>query len=108
MTPKFSKSFLPTVSRQVRGTREMKLACLAAIAALFAVDSFAADTPVQPAAKGNEAAAITPNEIEGSGSERINRAIEAAAAVAAGGRVVIPRVNIRRSWNGSDPLSLDD
>ena len=36
---------------------------------------------------------ITPNEFEGSDVERINRAIEAAAT--AGGRVVIPRKNIR-------------
>ena len=36
---------------------------------------------------------ITPNEFEGTDVERINRAIEAAAA--AGCRVVIPRVNVR-------------
>ncbi|MBL9178317.1 MAG: cellulase family glycosylhydrolase [Verrucomicrobiaceae bacterium] len=44
-------------------------------------------------AKNRKPVAVTPNEFEGSDTERINRAIEAAAA--SGGRVVIPRVNVR-------------
>ena len=52
-----------------------------------------AETPARTSAEGSEPSAITPNEFEGSDAERINRAIEAAAA--AGGRVVIPRVNFR-------------
>jgi hypothetical protein len=42
-------------------------------------------------AESPKASAVTPNEFTGSDAERINRAIEAAAA--AGDRVVIPRVN---------------
>jgi polygalacturonase len=45
------------------------------------------------ALQGAEDRAVTPNEFEGSDSERINRAIE--KAVGAGGRVVIPRTNVR-------------
>jgi hypothetical protein len=49
----------------------------------------------RPSSAGDAAAAriITPNEFQGSDVERINRAVEAAAL--AGGRVVIPRVNLR-------------
>ena len=57
--------------------------CAAAAICLCAADLSAATPPL----------AITPNEFEGSDAERINKAIEAAAA--AGCRVVIPRVNLR-------------
>ncbi len=43
---------------------------------------------------------FTPNDFQGSDVERINQAIE--AAVAAGGRVVIPRVNL----NGGQPRNV--
>jgi hypothetical protein len=66
---------------------------LAAIVALLATHGFSAETPVRTRVEGSESSAITPNEFEGSDAERINRAIETAAA--AGGRVVIPRVNVR-------------
>jgi polygalacturonase len=66
---------------------------LAAIVALLAVHGFSADNPAPTATKANEPSTITPNKFKGSDTERINRAIEAAAA--AGGQVVIPRVNIR-------------
>lgn len=66
---------------------------LAAALALLAVHGFAEETPAAPRAEARQPAAITPNEFEGSDTERINRAIEAAAA--AGGQVVIPRLNVR-------------
>jgi hypothetical protein len=53
----------------------------------------AASPATSPRTGSNPPPAITPNEFEGSDAERINRAIE--AATAAGGRVVIPRVNVR-------------
>jgi len=48
--------------------------------------------PTSPRSEANPPPAISPNEFEGSDAERINRAIEAAAA--SGRRVVIPRDNI--------------
>ncbi|QIF03496.1 hypothetical protein [Roseimicrobium sp. ORNL1] len=61
--------------------------------ALLATHSFAAEAPAGTNREASELVVITPNTFEGSDTERINRAIEAAAA--SGGRVVIPRVNVR-------------
>jgi hypothetical protein len=61
---------------------------------LAAVAALAADEPATTASRAGAlrpARVITPNEFKGTDVERINRAIE--AAVAAGGHVLIPRIN---------------
>jgi len=71
----------------------MKRFLLMVMVACLATHGWAAEAPTDPRAESHKPSTITPNEFEGSDTERINRAIEAAGA--AGGEVVIPRVNIR-------------
>ncbi len=62
------------------------------VTSLAAVAEKEALPPPQMAAAAVSASVTTPNDFEGSDSERINKAITAAAA--AGGRVVIPKLNV--------------
>ncbi len=78
-----------------RSAQWWKWTCLVLLAGLCFTPPCAAEeasssgksAPAQPAL------VVTPNEFEGSDSERINRAIEVASE--SGARVVVPRVNVR-------------
>lgn len=87
-----NRDHLPEIDRRRDSMPQVRKHLVRAVLFLSAA-GICLSTGQTPAAPAAPPLVVTPNEFYGTDVERINRAIE--AAVAAGCRVVIPRVNVR-------------